>query len=109
MVLFERGESDHECKSIYFHSGRREETVRVWKLQDHQLGALLKFLTSDVIGKEVDLNSPIPMSCERNNIHRVDSWDAMAVKHIYRDPWERKVPLVKDVDSIRFNTFDYPE
>ncbi|KAG8158482.1 hypothetical protein KVR01_011604 [Diaporthe batatas] len=108
VVLFERGESDTECKSIYFHSGRRKETVRAWKLPEHHLRALLVFLTSDSIGKGEDSPCPIPISCERTNIHRVDSWDAMAARHIYRDPWERKVPLEKDVNSIRYNDFDYP-
>ena len=83
--------------------------MRVWKLLEHQLSALLSFLTTDVQVSDGDVPCPIPMSCERTNIHRVDSWDAMAVDHIYRDPWERKVPPVKDLESIRFNTFDYPK
>lgn len=33
----------------------------------------------------------------------------MAWHNVYRDPWERVLPPEKDWDSIRRNTFDYPE
>lgn len=51
---------------------------------------------------------PLPLSCERTSTLRVDEWDAMAIEHIYRDPWERKVPEEKDYSTIRYNSFDYP-
>ncbi|POS80607.1 hypothetical protein DHEL01_v200989 [Diaporthe helianthi] len=110
VVLFDRGESDTECRAVYLHSGSRGETVRVWKLLDHQMEALLGFLKAESFSSSsrVQTSCPLPLSCERTSTLRVDEWDAMALKHIYRDPWERKVTEKKDYSTIRYNTFDYP-
>lgn len=53
--------------------------------------------------------SPFPLYADEKVRHRYDAYDAMAWHHIYRDPWERMLPPQKDEDSIRRNTFDYPE
>lgn len=98
-----------ECRAVYLHSAGGEETVRVWKLLDHQMEALLRFLKDEnVTSNREQVQCPLPLSCERTSTLRVDEWDAMAIEHIYRDPWERKVPEEKDYDTIRYNTFDYP-
>lgn len=109
-MLFDRGQSDTECRAVYLHSGYIEETVRVWKVLDHQMDALLSFLKARNISSNGSTQAPcpLPLSCELKSRLRVDEWNAMAVEHIYRDPWERKVPDRKDYDSIRYNTFDYP-
>jgi hypothetical protein len=54
--------------------------------------------------------SPFPILPSQHNRHRHDPWDAIALHHIFRDPWERKVPPTKpeetrDVRSVH----DYPE
>lgn len=98
-----------ECRAVYVHSGWRNETVRVWKLLDHQMEALLGFLKAENVSRDsTQVSCPLPLSCERTSTLRVDEWDAMAVEHIYRDPWERKVSEEKNYDTIRYNTFDYP-
>lgn len=98
-----------ECRAVYVHSGWRNETVRVWKLLDHQREALLGFLKAENVSRDsTQVSCPLPLSCEWTSTLRVDEWDAMAIEHIYRDPWERKVPEEKNYDTIRYNTFDYP-
>lgn len=44
------------------------------------------------------------------NLYRHDPWDAIARHHIYRDPWERKIPLLKPASNrdVR-STGDHPE
>lgn len=69
---------------------------------------LLGFLKTENYSSSKQVLSPFPLSCERSSTMRVDEWDATAVEHIYRDPWERKVPEDKDYSVIRYNTFDYP-
>lgn len=107
VVLVDRGPSNSDYKDIYLHSGRREETVRVWKLVEKQLNELVVFLTANANAQGVPC--PIPISCIRTSVERVDSWDAMALCHIYRDPWERRLTPQKNWERIRWNTFDYPE
>lgn len=70
--------------------------------------AHLGFLeTENFSSSSAQVSCPLSLSCERISTLRVDEWDVMAVKHIYRDPWERKVPEEKDYSTIRYNTFDY--
>ncbi|KAG8164489.1 hypothetical protein KVR01_006407 [Diaporthe batatas] len=114
VVLFDRGESDTECKAVYLHSNSWDETVRVWKLLDHQMEALLGLFKAEKDSSDgsggggAQTSCPLPLICERSSRLRFDDWDAMAVRHIYRDPWERKVPEKKDFSVIRINDFDYP-
>lgn len=57
--------------------------------------ALLDFLKAENIsGSNMPVSFPLPLSCERTSHLRVDEWDAIAIEHIYRDPWERKVPEI---------------
>ncbi|OAA47844.1 hypothetical protein NOR_02334 [Metarhizium rileyi] len=105
VVLFDRGKTGTECKDVYLHSNRREWTVRVWRLLESQLDKVLVFLKDSNASTE----SPFPLYADENNRHRYDSFDAMAWYDVYRDPWERVLPAEKNWDSIRRNTFDYPE
>lgn len=108
VVLVDRGPSDSDYNDIYLHSGHRKETVRVWKLVEKQLNELVVFLTANADARGV-VPCPIPISCIRTSEERVDSWDAMALCHIYRDPWERRLTPQKNWELIKWNTFDYPE
>jgi hypothetical protein len=54
--------------------------------------------------------SPFPILASDRNRHRHDPWDAIALHHIFRDPWERKFPLTKPEDTrCVVSTGDYPE
>jgi hypothetical protein len=73
--------------------------------------ALLGFLKAENLSRSSSSGQvpcPLPLSCERSSRLRFDEWDAMALEHIYRDPWERKVSEEKDYSAIRYNDFDYP-
>ncbi|KAK3186429.1 hypothetical protein K4F52_004730 [Lecanicillium sp. MT-2017a] len=52
--------------------------------------------------------STFPFFCDVDNFERHDDFDAMAYHHIYRDPWERRLPPEK-VERCSQRTFDYPE
>lgn len=65
-------------------------------------------MSADISRQEPPISFPILAT--RENLHRHDAWDAIALHNIYRDPWERKFPQTKpeewrDVRSIG----DHPE
>ncbi|KAK4173891.1 hypothetical protein QBC36DRAFT_50336 [Triangularia setosa] len=108
VVLFDRGESAYECNDIYFHSGRVKGTFRIWKLLDSQFDGLVSFLMSDDVTPRPPISFPILAS--RDNGHRHDPWDAIALHNIYRDPWERKFPDTKPEEWRNVRSIgDYPE
>ncbi|KAK4153797.1 hypothetical protein C8A00DRAFT_43360 [Chaetomidium leptoderma] len=103
VVAFDRGESQSECKDIYFLSGRRRTTFRVWRLLDNQFNDMVEFLLS-----ERPSTPPFPLLASMENRHRHDPWHAIALHNIFRDPWERKFPSTapetRDVHAVG----DYP-
>ncbi|KAK3185697.1 hypothetical protein K4F52_005562 [Lecanicillium sp. MT-2017a] len=128
VVLFDRGESGKEANSVWFHSGRRAWTHRIWKLLDWQFDAIASFFLHgpepadplfdalpDKPAPRTSREEPsslrmskFPFFCDIDNFVRHDDWDAMAFHNIYRDPWERKLPDEKRERCV-VNTFDYPE
>ncbi|AEO67481.1 uncharacterized protein THITE_2116365 [Thermothielavioides terrestris NRRL 8126] len=105
IVLFDRGQSGTECKDIYFHSGRRRTTFRVWRLQDTQFDQMVDFLLSE----DGSAPSPFPLLASSENRHRHDPWDAIVLHRVFRDPWERKVPPTKPEERDVVAAGDYPE
>lgn len=54
--------------------------------------------------------SLFPVQASSENRHRHDPWDAIALHHIYRDPWERKYEPTKPLDERDVRSVgDYPE
>ncbi|KAJ3546900.1 hypothetical protein NM208_g1782 [Fusarium decemcellulare] len=109
VVLFDRGESGFECKDIYFHSDRQGVTFRIYKLLDDQVQALIDFLLDS---SSAD-SCPLPTLGDKCNRDRVDPDDAIDEHGIFRDRWEREVP-VKDFlyrrrQRCTQNALDYPE
>lgn len=92
---------------MYFHSDRRSVTFRIYKLLDGQVEELLNFLLGS------SETSPLPILGNKQNRDRVDPDDAIDIHHIFRDRWEREVPVRdywywrsrRDVQSA----LDYPE
>ncbi|KAH6649296.1 hypothetical protein F5144DRAFT_521559 [Chaetomium tenue] len=106
VVVFDRGVSGSECNDIYFHSGRQQTTFRVWRLLDTQFDDLVDFLLAD----NPAMPGPFPILASQANRHRHDPWDAIALHHIFRDPWERKYPSTKPIPTRDVRTAgDYPE
>ncbi|KAK3898595.1 hypothetical protein C8A05DRAFT_47130 [Staphylotrichum tortipilum] len=95
-----------DCVDLYFHSGRKYTTFRVWRLLDSKLNAFANFLLST----EPIPPSPFPILASDANLHRHDPWGAIALHHVFRDPWERKFPPTKPPETrdVR-STGDYPE
>lgn len=58
-------------------------------------------------------NSPetfsLPLSATDENLCRFDRWDAIALHRIFRDPWERRIPLDRPPDRDVRCIGDYPE
>lgn len=52
---------------------------------------------------------PLPLSATDDNRYRFDPWDAIALHHIFRDPWERRIPFEKPPERDVKSVGDYPE
>ncbi|KAK4215375.1 hypothetical protein QBC37DRAFT_281739 [Rhypophila decipiens] len=116
VVLFDRrAELDDEENltgeptNIYLHPSRRKVTYRITQLLDWQQQALVDFLLAEP-GSGV--SSPLPIIVDDRNRTRVNHWNALTHRGIYRDIWERR-PL--DMDQWRQavkrpqDQLDYPE
>ena len=82
-------------------------TYRIYKLLDGQVVTLVEFLTG------ASTSCPLPILGDKRNRDRVDPDDAIDVHGIFRDRWERPIP-VRDEDYWRRmrdveNDLDYPE
>ncbi|KAH7313970.1 hypothetical protein B0I35DRAFT_480606 [Stachybotrys elegans] len=87
VILFDRGQSGKECKEIFLHPGRQKETFRRTPLE----------------------RFPLPLTATDENLHRLDPWDAIALHHVFRDPWERRIPVRKPPERDVRSVGDYPE
>lgn len=102
-----------KCKDIYFHSDRQGVTFRIYKLLECQVEMLWKFLRPRDLDPSAARASPLPILGDKNNRDRVDPDDAIDSHHIFRDRWERKIP-VRDAEYYRNqrcvrHALDYPE
>lgn len=95
----------NKCKDVFLHSGRRRETFRVWRLIQSQVDGLLDFLLERAPMDGFSL----PVQSSEENRYRWDPWDAIALHHIFRDPWERRIPLQKPTERDVKSVGDYPE
>lgn len=87
----------------FFHSGRPEDIAieagtHAAQLSDSQLAAMHE-----------PWKAGFPFLCDIDNVVRHDGYDAMAYKHIYRDPWERTLPPHPPPGDRPLDTFNYPE
>lgn len=87
----------------FFHSGRLEDIAveadkRAAQLSAAQLAVMHK-----------PWKAGFPFFCDVDNVVRHDEYDAMAYKHIYRDPWERSLPPHPPPGDRPLDTFNYPE
>ena len=90
---------------VYFHPGRNWETFRLWRPLDARFNAFVDFLLSEGPSPP----TPFPFLASDCNLHHHDPWDAIALHHIFRDPWERKVSPTKPPERDVRSTSDYPE
>ena len=56
-----------------------------------------------LLAEDPPSKSPFPILATDENLHHHDPLDAIALHHIYRDPWERKIQLVKTNNGRDFS------
>ncbi|KAF5622168.1 uncharacterized protein FTJAE_11029 [Fusarium tjaetaba] len=76
--------------NVYFQCTRARVTFRVCQLLDTQQSALISFLLADP--EDSYTKCPLPILPTSDNRVRIDPGDAITVKKVYRDIWERKLP-----------------
>ncbi|KAL5588979.1 hypothetical protein FOBRF1_015507 [Fusarium oxysporum] len=76
--------------NVYFQCTRERVTFRVCQLLDAQQSALISFLLAD--SEDATAKCPLPILPTSENRVRIDPGDAIPVKKVYRDIWERKHP-----------------
>ncbi|KAF5544031.1 hypothetical protein FPHYL_11138 [Fusarium phyllophilum] len=76
--------------NVYFQCTRARVTFRVCQLLDAQQSALISFLLGHP--EDADTKCPLPILPTSENRVRIDPGDAIPVKKVYRDIWERKLP-----------------
>ncbi|KAK4033968.1 hypothetical protein C8A01DRAFT_19160 [Parachaetomium inaequale] len=107
VVLFDRGESGNQCPEVYFQSGRRDDTHRIYALTDEQKAKLASFFAADTSSLD---GTVLPILGDSNNRVRVDSEHAVFGFHVYRDKWERMVVDERDYPRRCVQTIlEYPE
>ncbi|KAH8821257.1 hypothetical protein F5884DRAFT_80998 [Xylogone sp. PMI_703] len=111
VVLFDRRVSGFGNNRIYFHSDRADVTYRIYRLLQSQVQALIEFLESP--SPSTARPCPIPVLGDKYNRERIDPDDAIDYHGVFRDRWEREVPVKDDwyyrnLSCVRLE-LDYPE
>ncbi|KAH6951521.1 hypothetical protein DER45DRAFT_510669 [Fusarium avenaceum] len=107
VLLFDRGESETECKELYLHAGRRGGPYNLFPLTTDQFQTLIEFLLGDPDSADSG-ESPFPFRASSKNRWRWDDWDAIARYHIFRDKYERYFQPTKPPPNYR-SSIDWPE
>lgn len=109
VVLFDRTAA--ETDAVYLHPDRNDVTYRICQLTGAQKGALLRFLRSDD-PQPGDGTCPLPILPDGNNLVRVDPEEPFSATGVYRDLWERKMPVPESKGDGRtscvWNRLDFP-
>ncbi|KAF5236523.1 hypothetical protein FAUST_6508 [Fusarium austroamericanum] len=88
VVLFDRGETEDKCKSMWIHSDLIKGPKTLYPPTRKQFDTLVKFLTMPM---ESLPECPIPILGTPSNVPRWDPYDAFTYHHIFRDRFERKL------------------
>ncbi|EGX91112.1 hypothetical protein CCM_05269 [Cordyceps militaris CM01] len=105
VVVFDRGETDTECREVYLHSSRIRGPQTLYPPTSIQSDNLMRFLLGEA---ELGDATPLPILASADNRWRWDAWDAFSRFHIYRDRYERRVSPTKPRKDCRSAT-DWPE
>lgn len=117
VALFDHSQpwSDDNEPNVYFQCSRSRVTFRVCQLLDRQQAALVAFLKGDDDFESDSSKCPLPILPDENNRVRIDPKDAIEVRKVYRDLWERKPPAPPTLRMQGFgerdimSSLDYPE
>lgn len=69
----------------------------------------MALLVNFLLGKTPPEEFPLPLTVTDEHLYRLDPRDAIALHHVFRDPWERRVPLQKPPERDVRSAGDYPE
>ncbi|RFN46003.1 hypothetical protein FIE12Z_9754 [Fusarium flagelliforme] len=106
VLVFDRGESEIECKELYLHAGLLDGPYTLFPLTEGQFETLIKFLLHPL---DTDVpENPLPLRATSENRWRWSAWDAIAEHHIFRDRYERRVARIKPRPNYR-SSVDWPE
>ncbi|KAI1009026.1 hypothetical protein LB504_001885 [Fusarium proliferatum] len=91
VALFDHSQAwtNDDEPNVYFQCGRARVTFRVCQLLDTQQSTLISFLLADT--EDAIIKCPLPILPTSENRVRIDPGDAIPVKKVYRDIWERKL------------------
>ncbi|KAM5346932.1 hypothetical protein ACJ41O_009937 [Fusarium nematophilum] len=107
VVVFDRGETEKECKSMWIHGARIWGPHTLYPPTPEQFESLVKFLLSRP--DEEHAPCPLPIHGTKENRPRWHAWHAIARYHIFRDKYERHVsPEPPARHCVEVNA-DWPE
>ena len=108
VVLFDRKNPDSDA--VYIHADRQLVIYRICRLLDSQVEELARFLLSEpgptAAASTQPENGPLPILPSEANIERVDPESAIETTGIYRDPWERRLRPLDEVDKRTRDVID---
>ncbi|KAL4731608.1 hypothetical protein ACLX1H_000583 [Fusarium chlamydosporum] len=107
VLVFDRGETELECKELYLHAGRRAGPYTLFPPTTEQFQKLTNFLLEDRTSPD-EPDCPLPLRATSENRWRWSAWDAIAQYHIFRDKYERRFSPTKPRPNWRSST-DWPE
>ncbi|KAF5020031.1 hypothetical protein F66182_7967 [Fusarium sp. NRRL 66182] len=106
VVVFDRGESEQECKSMWIHGDLSRGPKTLYPPTQEQFDALVSFLTCP---PRENSTYPFPIHGSRMNRPRWHSYHAFAYHHIFRDRYERKLAANPPRPGCVESAVDWPE
>ncbi|KAF5017839.1 hypothetical protein F66182_10210 [Fusarium sp. NRRL 66182] len=106
VVVFDRGETEQECKSMWIHGARFNGPRTLYPPTLEQFDSLINFLLSS---PDENISCPLPIHGTDSNRPRWHPYDALATYHIFRDKHERKLPPEPPRPGCVLVNADWPE
>ncbi|KAM0350887.1 hypothetical protein HYE67_000893 [Fusarium culmorum] len=106
VVVFDRGETEAECKSMWIHGARLRGPRTLYPPTPDQFDSLINFLLSE---PKEEAACPLPIHGINENRPRWHPYDALAKYHIFRDKYERKLPMEPPRQGCTLVNADWPE
>ncbi|KAK3942857.1 hypothetical protein QBC46DRAFT_457253 [Diplogelasinospora grovesii] len=91
VLLFDRGESETECKELWIHTGKRSPRTLFPPTPD-QFQRFVDFLQSEKSGSGTASSCPLPIRPTKHNRPRWFHYHASKYFHIFRDKYDSRHP-----------------
>ncbi|KAH7125827.1 hypothetical protein EDB81DRAFT_698246 [Dactylonectria macrodidyma] len=108
VIVFDRGETDQECNDMWIHGALLEGPRTLYPPTKQQFESLIRFLLADTESLKLT-PCPLPIYGTSDNRPRWRAYEAFADYHIFRDRYERKLPLKRPGRPVRLMNVDWPE